>query len=224
MKIFSSITPFMSRNNACLTSSEDGYGKFAPGCDWIVWPDSCMIGSNRTIFIPDFDSGFFAVIALAGRIGSVGKTIAMRFAHRYIDSFSAALIILPAKSKESLLSGEIPAPADLCFDNAIIAGDRIPIDNISSDFRKDLRMTMSEFRTLSRKDEKSDSDLRRTCSVRLADLFPAIVEASQRNTLKSGDIVLYPIISTGFKPEENVNIKISFPELTDTPVLIAKFR
>ncbi len=223
MKIFSPISPFFE-----LPSTLDGK-KISPvdlrsGEDWLLWPDSCWIFSNRPVFIPDFDEYFIGVPALAGKIGRLGKTIAPAFARRYVNALTAAIIILPKNVEKSLESGHIPAGASVCFDNAIVLGDWCETGELENP-EKPLDMHLEEFFI-----PESDKDLQTEpyydfkMKVTPEKLFPTIVETSRRHTLKMGDIILYPLFDYTFDLRENENIRISIPLLSSAPLLTTRFK
>lgn len=57
--------------------------------------DSTLLHSGQPFFIPDFAPHFAAMPMLMLRVGRLGKCIAPRFAHRYIDAMTASFAIVP---------------------------------------------------------------------------------------------------------------------------------
>lgn len=57
--------------------------------------DSTMLRSRQPFFVPDHAPHYAVEPVLALRIGRLGKCIAQRFAHRYIDAVTAAFIVKP---------------------------------------------------------------------------------------------------------------------------------
>ena len=54
--------------------------------------DSSIIFGNRPLFVPDWASQFEARVAVAFRVGRLGKCVARRFASRYWDAFTGCLV------------------------------------------------------------------------------------------------------------------------------------
>ncbi|MDE6271984.1 MAG: hypothetical protein K2M31_03150 [Muribaculaceae bacterium] len=223
MKIFSPISPFFDIPSS-LEGKKVSHVDIRPGEDWLIWPDSCWILSNRPVFIPDFDEYFIGVPALAGKIGRLGKTIAPKFARRYIGSLSAAIIILSKNVEKTLEAGNIPAGSSICFDNSIILGDWVDIDNNEIP-EKPLTLRLEEFFIPDIDKEDRDAPWY-DFEIKIApeSLFSTIVETSRRHTLKMGDIILHPLVNYSIDLRENENIRISIPELSPTPILTTKFK
>ena len=57
--------------------------------------DSTTLRSGQPFFVPDHAPRFAVTPMLALRVGRLGKCIAPRFAHRYIDAVTAAFIVTP---------------------------------------------------------------------------------------------------------------------------------
>ena len=81
--------------------------------------DSTMMRSGMPFFIPDFAPHFGVTPMLALRVGRLGKCIAPRFAHRYIDAVSAAFIVTPLDHELSPINTDDMMRA---FDGAAIMG------------------------------------------------------------------------------------------------------
>lgn len=220
MKIFAPISPIVKAYNAGLTPSlSDGA---SPLHTWIYWPDSCWLLSNRPLFVPDFAPEFVAIPAVAAKIGRLGKSIALRFASRYISEFTAAFIILPVRAISEFEKGKIPTPADICFDNAIVMGDwhKIEPENLDKNLNFQLSVKNSG-------NEVSSSSL----EANFKGIFSLISEVSKTNILKMGDVILFPAFSdaesasspgSAFPISEGVSAKITLlsPSLPDTPDII----
>lgn len=76
------------------------YGETSPGSpmgegetSWYEMPDSALLRTGNPFFVPDFDSEFRAFPSICFRIGRLGKSIASRFAYRYIDSWTASVAV-----------------------------------------------------------------------------------------------------------------------------------
>ena len=198
MKIFSSI--------ANISESE------ANGM--LIWPDSCWLLSDRPLFVPDFEESFYVIPALAGKIGRIGKTIAVRFGHRYISEVTAALIMMPGSVLAKLKSGEIPSASDLCFDNALVIGDWQKIEILP-----DSSLTL-DFRTVFQSAATGSEE----CIVNPDLLYPLIAEMSRKNTLKMGDIVIHPLPLSAHRVSEGDSITIQISNFADRPLLSTRFK
>ena len=66
--------------------------------------DSTLLRSGQPFFLPPFAPHFAAVPMLMLRVGRLGKCIAPRFAHRYIDAGTASFIIKPLDNDMKPLS------------------------------------------------------------------------------------------------------------------------
>ena len=84
-------------------------------CNVDIMPDSAIIKDNKPFFIPTLSDDWKYFIAPAFRIARLGKNIASRFAHRYIDGVTTAIITRPEGTS---LSGLINI-----FEGAIIIGE-----------------------------------------------------------------------------------------------------
>lgn len=160
--------------------------------------------------MPDFESRFFAVPALAAKTGRLGKCVAPRFAERYVGQLTLAAAILPESALETLARGAAPPPETYCFDSSLAIGDWIPSDGI-----KEMQATLS----LTGPDDDSSA----SAKANVADLYPLIAGASARNTIKMGDVMILPIPALAFEAREGMTMTLSTP-LCPRPLLITKFK
>ncbi|MDE5842696.1 MAG: hypothetical protein K2H35_03035 [Muribaculaceae bacterium] len=235
MKIFAPIHPILSAAGVSVAESGRNVGPAiapsAASCPWTVWPDSCWLLSNRPLFVPDFAPEFIALPALALKIGRLGKTVALRFAHRYISEFTAALLILPRRAAEAWAAGENPPAADLCFDNAIVVGDWMKLnpDYLTDTIKFNIFIT----------DQKQNKSKQMHLYATPAEIYPLICDTSKTNILKMGDLMLLPLsreisveegdnIPVDFRIYENLSVKICIANDDapggDHPLLITNFK
>lgn len=131
-----------------------------------LYPDSSVIYNRKPLFLPDWSEGFVAQVALAVRIGRLGKHVAHRFAHRYWDAATVCLVTNAAgeECRDALARG---------FDGAIALGDwLVPEDRA--------RITLQA---------RLGEELWPLPQPPLEDLVNrAIVAASARMTIKMGDV------------------------------------
>ena len=96
------------------------YGAPLRALDVNVLADSAANRNNRPMFVPDFArEGWVVEVLPAVRIGRLGKFIAPRFAHRYIQD-----ILLTAFLHQP--DGDPVAPLACLFDGALTLGAPIP--------------------------------------------------------------------------------------------------
>lgn len=145
-------------------------------------PDSSIVKNGNPVYIPDFDSEFCGRLYAALRICRLGKSVALRFAHRYIGEIAPAI----ALSAEGLLSElrrrGLPWAEAISFDKACVLGQ----------FR-----TPEELEQLSLHVDFSNGE---TVSLRLPEkesMFRAIEKISSDNTIKMGDLILLPLSPLG---------------------------
>ena len=98
----------------------DGEFVTPPAVDLIA--DSAVVTPPHPLFLPDFDSEWEARICPAYRIGRLGKSIAQKFAPRYIDGFTLMLRLMPTGTDRELRSRDCPRGLEGLFDSAVMLG------------------------------------------------------------------------------------------------------
>lgn len=139
-----------------------------------IAPDSSLQHGDRPFFIPDIKRSFMIAVSAAFRISRVGKTIAPKFASRYVESVAPAVNFIDV---EGLRRGE-PEAYCTAFDGAVAVGEFVPVE-------KD---TMDHFRFTVCIDGQE-----RACwesSMMKRSVSEIISMASERFTLKTGDLIL----------------------------------
>ncbi len=145
---------------------------------WDMLPDSCLLRSGNVLFLPDLTHRYEAVPTIAVKIGRLGKSIAPRFAYRYVSEMTVALHIRDLTRLEALRAAGLPWSMAWGFDRSLVIGNFIPVDNLT---------TLAKI-TLEVKDNVSNVTFQ--SSGMTIDL-PYVIEAISRdNTLKNGDIIL----------------------------------
>jgi 2-keto-4-pentenoate hydratase/2-oxohepta-3-ene-1,7-dioic acid hydratase in catechol pathway len=84
-----------------------------------VLPDSAMGRNKQPWFIPDFGANWRGSLALAARIGRLGKNISPKFATRYVDGVT--LVWRP-------VADDVPAQVMQAMDSAVVVGEWLPVD------------------------------------------------------------------------------------------------
>lgn len=173
----------------------------------VVWPDSCMLLSDRPLYVPDFAPDFVALPMAAYKGCRLGKNIAPRFAGRYLAEFTAALCVMPLRAFESVARGESPAGSDLCFDHAVVIGDwkyRCPGRFV---------ITADGLCTGNFEAPRPSEGI----------AAEALATFSQTNTIKMGDVLMVPLPLNPMPVDEGSRISILDPDTNDT-LLITRFK
>lgn len=185
----------------------------SPGKDTILfWPDSCVLPSNRPLFIPDFANDFAVVSAIAVKLSRLGKCISRKFASRYCGEWAPASLLFPAYALNSLKAGMIVSPDNYCFDNAVVIGKWSPLPadgNVvcHASFRNHDGVNVAE----------------EVVDIPLDYIYDDISAASRHNMLKMGDILLIPVRNSGLSPHENYSLSVTSVGSVE-PLLFTKFK
>lgn len=174
-------------------------------CDDLVWtvlsPSAILQGGNP-YFVPDFDSLFEARPALAIRIGKLGKGIAPRFAHRYIDGVAPASMMIACNLLDNLRKSGLPWSKAISYDRSLAVGQfaNLPIEEISA---------ASVSLDIINGDEVNSFKSNVTClSCSIEEIISIL---SRDNALKTGDYIVIaspqsgPVIEPGPRVELRLN-------------------
>ncbi|MDE7408159.1 MAG: hypothetical protein K2M76_07030, partial [Muribaculaceae bacterium] len=85
-----------------------------------VVADSALAFNRRPWFVPDFSTEWRASFGLAVRVSRLGKGVAERFASRYYDAYTVAMLPTCAT----------PLPLLTYMDGAVVLGDWIVSDSV----------------------------------------------------------------------------------------------
>ncbi len=155
---------------------------------WGLISASGILQGGNPYFVPDFSDRFEARIALAIRIGKLGKGIAPRFVGRYVDAVAPAVLIVAPNMLKSHRDKGLPWTQAISYDRCLSIGKFTPCaaENLK---QVEVKLTF---------DPPNDSYER---ILKGSDLNPAIeetiAEISRDNTLKMGDIILMGIAGEG---------------------------
>ncbi len=132
-------------------------------------PDSAVTRDWRPVFLPDSGSPWTGRLLPAYRISRLGKNIPERFATRYFDALTLAVIAFPAP-------GTIPPALALTVDGAIALGKwiEIPTQTLETDAVHTIR----------------HAGVTTTFSDSSISIYRAIHILSRCMTLKTGDIII----------------------------------
>lgn len=167
MKIFAFI-----HNHSADTGKTFGQGDIS----WYEMPDSALLRSGNPFFIPDFASDFAAFPTVAYRIGRLGKSIAPKFAHRYIESAGIAVAVVARDLLEDLRGKGLPWTRAVSFDRSCLLGNLEPFDTF----------TNNDTFFISCGGQNAEYDI----SGLRHPVDSLIALASETNTLKNGDLLL----------------------------------
>lgn len=155
---------------------------------WGIISASGILQGGNPYFMPDFADRFEARIAVAIRIGKLGKGIAPRFVYRYVDGVAPAVLFVAPDLIKSLRNKGLPWAQAISYDRCLSVGKFTPYtaDNLN---QAEVMLTF---------DPPNDSS---EIILKGSDLIPGIEETltaiSRENTLKMGDIILIGLAGTG---------------------------
>lgn len=96
-------------------------------------PDTALLKDNRPFFIPDFARPCTYQASTVLRIGRLGKSIAQRFAHRYVDGITVGIAFTADNLWREAVAKGLPWDVSKGFDNAAVVGRFLPLDCASSE-------------------------------------------------------------------------------------------
>ncbi|MBR1934888.1 MAG: fumarylacetoacetate hydrolase family protein [Muribaculaceae bacterium] len=143
-----------------------------------VVTDSAIVRPGKPMFLPRWAETFVGIPAFAFRIGRLGKTISRRFASRYCDGMSVALMVeargIDSRQPEARYSALATA-----FDGALLPGQwhELAPESLPAELEADFRLPSGEQATIT------------TAAMTLG--FDLLVEwLSRYFTLKMGDMIV----------------------------------
>lgn len=155
---------------------------------WTVISASAILQGGNPYFVPDFDYAFEARPALALRIGKLGKSIAPRFAHRYVDAVAPATLMVAPGLLRRLQSEGLPWSAAVSYDRSVAIGKfaPLPMDKLS-ECRFSLKLHSERDTSIC---EWSAGNLKYSAEDTISCL-------SRENALKTGDMILIGVSGSG---------------------------
>ena len=165
----------------------------------LISPAGILQGGNP-YFVPDFADSFEARTAIAVRIGRLGKGIARRFAHRYVESVAPAVLFVAGPMLDDLSADGLPWSQAISYDRCLALGR---FSEISFDSIPDCRVGLR----LSGKDNQPVSETFRDFPD--TDIASVIERLSRDNTLKTGDIIIAGIDPAGPGVEPGLSARLS---------------
>lgn len=169
---------------------------------WTVMSPSAILQGGNPYFVPDFDSLFEARPALAIRIGKLGKGIAPRFAHRYIDGVAPASMMIARNLLDDLRKSGLPWSKAISYDRSLAVGQfaNLPIEEISA---------ASVSLDIINGDEVNSLKSNVTClSCSIEEIISVL---SRDNALKTGDYIVIASPQAGpvIEPGPHVQLRLN---------------
>lgn len=169
---------------------------------WTVISPSAILQGGNPYFVPDFDTKFEARAATALRIGKLGKSIAPRFAHRYVDGIAPASMMMASNLLENLQKSGLPWSKAISYDRSLAVGKftQMPIEEISeSDVC--LQLACDNYVTS------------QTCNLKSLPfgIEETISAISRDNALKTGDYIVIASDGSGavLEPGQRATLKLN---------------
>ena len=156
----------------------------------MVWPDSSMVLSRKPVFMRDDESSHL-VLGFGVRITGVGKSIRKKFARKYYSEIAPLVLIGDSSLADKIKQNIDPLACDIVSDFSIISGDSMSADDFGgSEGMLNVSVKLSPIypsNTFEGYSEEINIDSKNV----LSEIDDAIEKGSERNTLKTGDIVGY---------------------------------
>ncbi|MDE5644464.1 MAG: fumarylacetoacetate hydrolase family protein [Muribaculaceae bacterium] len=176
---------------------------------WYEMPDSSVLRSGNPFFVPDSDTEYLAFPSVCYRIGRLGKSIAPRFARRYIDAATIAVAVVAANRLREARRDGMPWTEATAFDRSCMLGNLTPIDTFIEYGPAEIGFGD---RTIT-----YDTALLRLQADRLVEAV------STGNTLKNGDLILAGLTSEGIRLNPGMRITAEIAE-TDMKLIDINIR
>ena len=153
-------------------------------------PDSAMLLEGRPMFYPDFGEEWHGDMYLAVRINRLGKRISRKFAPRYYDGISLAVVISPTPSADNTALTESGWMNIL--DNSITHGRWVAPGQLDG-------------ATVSIEAGGESLPTPVTVDTQGIDVDGAVEICSRYTTLRTGDIILLPLArSIALSPKSRI--------------------
>lgn len=168
-----------------------GAGSPQPPC-WATVADSALLRNGKPVFLPEYDSCFEAYPSAVIRVGRLGKSIAPRFAARYIAQAAPGLSIRAMDTWHRLTRSGLPWSQSISFDGSALVGEFADIDN---GILPEIRFTLGDI----------DYTWSPDCLAHgIGDILAALSEA---NTLKNGDLIYAGLPESGIRLTPGTDIR-----------------
>lgn len=148
---------------------------------WVTVPDSTIMRTGKKFYIPDFDSCFCPLAAVAFKVSRLGKGVSAKFAPRYYSEYAPAFCIIGKDTLDRCRADGLPWDCSMVFDYSFWIGDMIRCGSDHSDL-PDLSVSVSV-------EDKQPVKFKSTC---LMHPDEAVEIVSRYNTIKMGDLIVIP--------------------------------
>lgn len=169
---------------------------------WTVISPSAILQGGNPFFVPDFSDSFEARVALAIKIGKLGKGIAPRFANRYVDSIAPAILFVAADLLQTIKASGLPWTSAISYDRSLALGKfiRIPFEECK---KCNIIVSLHSHDT--------SAEIMLSADSILPNIEETIAAISRDNALKIGDIILLGITGNGPEviPDMRADIQIN---------------
>lgn len=114
-----------------LAFDRQASAEFEPPVGTELMPDCAIIKDGKPFFLPSFSKNWSYYVAPVFKVCRLGKHIGRKFALRYVDGFTIAIITRPVDTLE-LYSGMAYGVLN-SYEGSIILGDWLPIGDTYAD-------------------------------------------------------------------------------------------
>lgn len=170
--------------------------------------DSALLKNGKPFFIPDLPGSIDAGGAVVVRLCRLGKTIPVRFAHRYYDAVTLGIDFTARQLLQALQAKGRPWDMAKSFDGAACVGRWVP------------KEAAGDVRSLRFRIEKDGMAVQEGCTAdMLCGIDEAISHVSRFFTIKTGDLLFTGTPSAAVPVAVNDHIRGFIDGIDDGPVL-----
>lgn len=169
--------------------------------DWALISASGILQGGNPYFVPDFAGRFEARLALAVRIGKLGKGIAPRFAGRYVEAVAPCVLFVGADLLEELRKAGLPWTRAISYDRCLALG-RFEKTEGTAPGPKGIAMEIAD-------SEGIEAAVRIEADPLDCDNVEAIGLLSRDNTLKTGDILLLDMSREAMRVSPGQSVRLT---------------
>ncbi len=155
---------------------------------WTLISQAAILQGGNPFFVPDFADRFEARVALAIKIGRLGKGIAPRFAGRYVEAAAPAILFIASDYLKEIQASGLPWTQAISYDRALALGKFTDIS---------LEQAKKSGISLSIESQDVATELKWSAESISPGIEEIISAISRDNALKMGDIILIGISESG---------------------------
>lgn len=169
---------------------------------WTMLPDSCIIRSPNSLYLPDLSHDYELLPTLALKCCRLGKSVAPRFADRYVNEATVCVVLRDVTLHRALAGAGLPWVMAMGFDRSLTTGSFIAVDNLDSLDGAAISLT----------------DGREELTVRLSDMTVGLrgimAQVSRDNTVKHGDLILCSLPQRGLRATPGADFSAALDSTT----------